>query len=64
MDIVVGQLKNVEVKKTRDGNKMIVKLTELDGSYYGCNTEIKLPANSYEMLEDAIVNNWLEKNNS
>ena len=43
---------------------MTVKLTEIDGSWYGRQTEIKMPAKSFEMLEEAIVENWLEKKKS
>ena len=57
MDIKIKQLRNAKVIELEDEKEVVLKLTEMDGS----KTEIKIPAESYEMLEEAIVENWLEK---
>ena len=60
MIVHISQLKDVEIEESRDGKEIIIKLTEENGSYYGGKTEIKMPAKSYEMLEGAIVERWLD----
>lgn len=61
MIVHISQLKDVEIEESRDGKEIIIKLTEENGNYYGSKTNIKIPAKSYEMLEEAIVERWLEK---
>lgn len=61
MEILIGQLRNVEIQKSRDEKEVIITLAELDGNYYGTKSDIKIPAMSYEMLEKEIVDRWLEK---
>lgn len=64
MELKIGCLRNVKIRKSTDGESTTIKLTEMDGNYYGATSEIKIPAKSYEMLEEAIVENWLEKKKS
>lgn len=60
MVIQFKQLKDVEVVEGRDSKDMAIRIIEMDGSFNGSLTEIKIPAKSYEMLEGAIVEKWLE----
>lgn len=60
MEITIGQLRNVKIKKSRDDKEVTLNLNEQDGNIYGTMSEIKIPAKSYELLEEAIVENWLE----
>jgi len=61
LEILIGYLRNVEVEKSRDEENITIKLNEIDGNVYGSWANIKIPAKSYEMLEEAIVEKWLEK---
>jgi|LSQX01.2.fsa_nt_gb hypothetical protein len=62
MVIHINQLRDVDIIEESDA--VTIVLNEKDGSYYGCKTDIKMPASSYEMLESAIVEKWLEKKNN
>lgn len=59
MVIHINQLRDVDIIEESDA--VTIVLNEKDGSYYGSKTDIKMPASSYEMLEDAVVEKWLEK---
>jgi len=61
LKIEVSDLRNAEVIESVDGNEVVLRLTEMDGNYYGSSTEIKLPAKSFKMLREAIVEGWLEE---
>jgi hypothetical protein len=61
MDLFIKELKDVDVIESPDGNHMILQLTEKDGNVYGSKTDIKIPAESYAMFEEAIVEKWLDK---
>lgn len=62
MIIHIKQLKDADIIEDEDA--VTIVLNEKDGSYYGSKTDIKIPAESYKMLEGAIVENWLAKKNS
>ena len=64
MDILIGYLKNVDIEESKDNENLTIGLTELNGSFYGTRTYIKIPAKSFNMLEEAIVERWLEKKKS
>lgn len=64
MDILIGYLKDVDIEESRDSENLTLKLTELDGSFHGARMVIKIPAKSFNMLEEAIVERWLEKKKS
>ncbi|MCK9519294.1 MAG: hypothetical protein M0R74_09790 [Dehalococcoidia bacterium] len=59
MIIHINQLRDADIIEERD--EVTIVLNEMDGNYYGSKTDIKIPAKSYEMLEEAIVERWLEK---
>lgn len=59
MIIHVDRLRDADIIEDQD--EVTVVLTEPDGSFYGAKTEIKIPAKSYKMLEEAVVEKWLEK---
>lgn len=61
MDITIKQVRNVEIEALPNSKEVTVRLTEYNGSFYGSKTDIKIPASSYEKLETAIVEKWLEK---
>jgi hypothetical protein len=61
MDILIGQLRGAEVRKSIDKEDVTISLNEVDGNFYGTRYEIKMPAKSYEMLSEAIIEDWLEK---
>jgi L-rhamnose mutarotase len=61
LEINLGCLKDVEVRKPKGDKNYTIVLTEVDGNYYGSLSEIKIPAKSYEMLEKEIVDKWLDK---
>jgi hypothetical protein len=60
----------IQVKQLRDadiipeGDSVTIVLNEFDGSTYGSKTDIKIPAQSYELLEQAIVDRRLANKNS
>ena len=60
MVIQIRELKYVDVVDSLDSNDVIIKIDEKDGSFCGSRSEIKIPAKSYELLEEAIVEKWLE----
>jgi hypothetical protein len=64
MIIHINQLRDVDIIEERDTDEITIVLNEKDGSYYGSKTDIKMPASSYEMLEEAVVERWLEKKNN
>lgn len=59
MVIHIDLLRDVDI--IEEHNEVTIALNEKDGSYYGGKTDIKMPAKSYEMLEEAVVEKWLEK---
>lgn len=61
MIIRINETNNVEVNDPQDGSDVTIMFQEKDGSYYGSKAEIKIPAKTYELLEDAIIGNRLEK---
>jgi hypothetical protein len=60
LKIIIEGLRNAEVIEAKDESDVVLKLTEMDGSYYGRVSEIKISAESYELLQEAIVENWLK----
>lgn len=62
MIIHIKQLRDADIIEDEDA--VTIVLNEKDGSCYGSKTDIKIPAKSYEMLEGAVVENWLAKKNS
>jgi hypothetical protein len=62
--IQIRELKDAEVVDSLDSNDVIIKIDEKDGSFCGSRSEIKIPAKSYELLEQAIVERWLENKKS
>jgi len=60
MIIELKQLKDVEILEHRDTEDRTIRVIEMDGSFQGALTEIKIPAASYCFLEEAIVDRWLE----
>jgi hypothetical protein len=58
--IHLKQLKDVEIIEHRDTEDKTIRIVEMDGSFNGALTEIKIPAASYCFLEEAIVDKWLE----
>jgi len=61
LDIIIGYLRDIEIREPKVDENYTIKLTELDGSHYGTRSEIKIPAKTYAALEQAIVEKWLEK---
>ena len=61
MIIHINQLRDVDIIEERDTDEITIVLNEKDGNYYGSKTDIKMPAKSYKMLEEAVVEKWLEK---
>ena len=61
MIIQLKQLKDVEIIERLDTEDKTLRIVEYDGSPHGGLTEIIIPAASYEMLETAIVDKWLER---
>ena len=61
MIVQLKQLKDVEIIEHRDTEDKTLRIVEYDGSPHGGLTEIIIPATSYEMLETAIVERWLER---
>lgn len=59
MNVHIVQLRDVDIIEGEE--EITIVLNEMDGSFYGGKTDIKMPASSYEMLEDAVVEKWLEK---
>jgi hypothetical protein len=64
VDIIVGQLRNARVQKSKDEKEVTIALNEVDGNFYGTWNLIKMPAKSFEMLQEAVVEDWLEKKKS
>ncbi|MDD5051039.1 MAG: hypothetical protein PHV93_04895 [Candidatus Pacebacteria bacterium] len=60
MVIQLRELKDAEVVVDWGTEDVTIKVTEKDGSFHGARSEIKIPAKSYEMLREAIVEEWLE----
>lgn len=59
MQINIKQLRDADIIEEEDA--VTIVLNEKDGSHYGSKTDIKIPAKSYIMLEEAVVEKWLEK---
>ena len=64
MIIQFKQLKDVEITEDRGTEDKTIRIIEKNGSFYGALTEIKIPAESYELFEKAIMEIWLEKKKS
>jgi hypothetical protein len=64
VDIYIGYTKDVVIEESRDCENLTIGIIELNGSFHGARTDIKIPARSYEMLEQAVVERWLEKKKS
>lgn len=66
MDIIMKQLHDVDIidDQLKVRGEVSIVFHEYDGSFCGGKTEIKMPAKSYEMLEETIVEKWLEKKKS
>ena len=62
MEIRIDQLRGVDI--ISDDKEVTVVFNEYDGSWYGGKTAIKIIAKSYEMLEQAVVEKWLENKKS
>jgi hypothetical protein len=64
MVIQIKDLKDTGIAEALDSNDVTIRIVEKDGSFNGSQTDIKIPAKSYEMLEHAIVERWLENKKS
>jgi hypothetical protein len=58
--IQIRELKYADIVAPLDTEDVTIRVVEKDGSLYGAWSEIKIPAKSYELLEEAIVEKWLE----
>jgi len=61
MVIQLKQLKDAEIVEDTHTLDVVIRVIEMDGSFSGALSEIKIPAASYCFLEEAIVEKWLEK---
>jgi hypothetical protein len=71
MKMNVNQLRDVDIIDESERSAVpetdrdiTIVLTEYDGNCYGSKTEIEMPAKSYAMLEEAVVEKWLAKKNA
>jgi hypothetical protein len=65
LDVYIGFTKDVEIIESMVcDNLLTIVFTEKNGSFYGAKSAIKIPAKTYDMLEQAVVERWLEKKKS
>jgi hypothetical protein len=62
--IQINELKDITVVESLICKEVTIRIIEKDGSFHGARSEIKIPAKSYELLEQAVVEKWLENKKS